>query len=238
MESALEDITLRELIDLVIDSRLIDLHVSLPARVDSYSASTQTVDVTPMVNKMVPDGAVPPNYVSEALPKLSDVPVAQPRGGGFFAAFPMAKGDYGMLVFSERNMATWRATGNQSDPGDLGLHTMSSAYFIPAVAPDSKALSNASGTNLVIGSDTNGSSRIIIKPGGEIDAGAAASQFVAVADKVLAQLNNIASTFNAHVHVVTGTADLVTGSVTGTAAAPVTTMSTGSVASSNLKAEP
>lgn len=236
MESGLEDITLAELIHMVIDSRLIDVHVSLPAKVESYDASTQTVSVTPMINRMVPDGDTPPNYVSEKLPKLADVPVAQPRGGGFFAAFPLQAGDYGMLVFAERNMGTYRSTGNQSDPGDLTMHGLSGAYFVPAVAPDSKALSNAHATNLVIGSDTNGSSRIVIKPSGEIDAGAAAANFVAMANKVLTELNSIATAFNSHTHAA-GTYSNGGGGVTGVSATPNASMSPNAVASTNLKAE-
>lgn len=232
-DTGIEEITDAELIRMFIAAHANDLHTALPARVESYDAGAQTVDVVPMVNKLVPDGATPPNYVSESLPKLADVPVAFPRGGGFFAAFPLQAGDFGMLVFCETNMGTWRATGNQSDPGDVGRHTMSSAFFIPAVAPDTKLLQHADATNLVIGSDTNGSSRIVIKPGGEIDAGAAATNFVAMAEKVKAWFD----AFNAAVTgwtpvAMDGGAALKTALTTLVGGTPTT-----NVASTNLKAE-
>jgi hypothetical protein len=234
MESGLEEITEDELINSFIDARLNQLHKIAIGRVDSYDASKGTVSVTPMINRMLADGATPPNYVSEPLPALADVQVAHIRGGGFFVAVPLQPGDFGILLYCDRNHAAWRATGNRTDPGDLGLHTMSSALFVPAIAPDKQAIQNADANNLVVGSDSNGSSRIVIKPSGEIDAGASAAQFVAMANKVLTELNKIAATFNAasgHTHSFTGT---------GTVGPPnggTLYTSASAVASTNLKAE-
>lgn len=182
--STQERVTLSEAIQIMIDAHMIDVHVSLPAQVDSFDASTQTVSVIPMLNSMIPDGSTPPNYTSEPLPKLVDVPVAFARGGGFFVSFPLKKGDEGMLVFAERSLAQWRATGNQSDPGDLGQHTLDGAWFVPAVASDARALNNVDADNLVIGSDLVGAARISITPQGEIDLGGSSS-YVARADKVI-----------------------------------------------------
>lgn len=240
MESALEEITEAEVINAFIDARLNALHKIAIGRVESYDASKNTVTVTPMANRMIPDGATPPNYVSEKLPALSDVQVAHFRGNGMFAAMPLTKGDFGILLYCDRNHAQWRATGNQSDPGDLGLHTMSSALFIPAIFPDKSPIQNADANNLVIGSDTNHASRIVIKPGGEIDAGANAAQFVAMNDKVLSELNKISALFDSvlgHTHsfVGTGTVGPPTGGSPGTAGTSLYVPS--SVASTNLKAE-
>lgn len=183
MDSALEDITTAEVIHAFIDARLNELHKIAIGRVESYDASKNTVSVTPMVNRMLPDGATPPNYVSEKLPALADVQVAHIRGNGMFVAVPLVKGDTGILLYCDRNHAQWRATGNQSDPGDIGLHSMSSALFIPAVFPDKSPIQNADANNLVIGSDSNHASRIVIKPSGEIDAGSSATHYVAMQDK-------------------------------------------------------
>ena len=184
MESSLEEVTDAELHRAFIESYLNnEFHKVAIARVESYDVSSQTVELTLMVNRMLPDGATPPNYTSEPLPKIPSAKVMHPRAGGFFVAMPVKKGDFGVALFCDRGIATWRSTGNQSDPGDLGLNTLSSALFFPCVFPDKQSLQNADANNLVIGSDTNGSSRIVIKPGGEIDAGAAAAQFVAMANK-------------------------------------------------------
>ena len=223
----LEDIPLDELLRAFIADAQNDLHVALPARVESYNASKQTVTVTPMVNRYVPDGDG--GFVSEKLPQLQDVPVAIMRGGGFFCAFPLQPGDTGQLIFSERSIGAWRATGAQADPGDVGMHTLDGAIFYPCIAPDNKALANADGTNFVLGSDASANARIVIKPSGEIDAGATAANFVAMADKVLAQLTAIQTALITHVHsgVIPGV---------GTTGGSNSAYAASSVASSNLKA--
>lgn len=176
-ESALEDIPLDELLRLALQDRLIDLHVALPARVESYNATTQTVVVTPMINRYVPDGDG--GYVSETLPQLADVPVKFPRCKQFTISFPLVKGDMGALVFCERNIGVWRATGAQSDSGDVGTHTLDGAYFDPGLMPDALASKTASGANMVIGSETDGNSRIEILPSGGVRLGAGATKGIA-----------------------------------------------------------
>jgi hypothetical protein len=173
---AAEEVTLLELIQMAIDAHMLDVHVSLPARVESFDASKQTVEITIMINRMVSDGATPPNWVSEQMPKLKDVPVAFPRGGGFFMSLPLQQGDPGMLIFAERPLGAWRSTGGQGDPGDLGMHTLDGAYFIPATAPDKAALQSVSDTNMVIGKDDASSGQIEITPGGEIHLGTGATK--------------------------------------------------------------
>lgn len=172
MESNIEEVTQAELLDLFLEQHSRDLNVAIPCKVESYSASAQTVDVVPALNRSVPDGAG--NYITEKLPKLSAIPVVFPRCGQFGITFPIAVGDYGLVVVCDRNIAAWRSTGNQGDPGDLGLHTLDGAVFIPGLFPDSKPANSADGTNMVMGSDTDGNSRIEFKPsgGGNLGAGA------------------------------------------------------------------
>lgn len=175
MDTNTEQVTLAELLQIAMDSRLTDLHVALPARIESYDKAKQTVDVQPMLKRALPDGR--DNYTAESLPTIADVPVLFPRSGGFFISMPLAKGDFVLLVFAERSMANWRSTGNESDPGDLGMHTLDGAVAIPGIFPDSKALSSADDTNMVLGSDSNGSGRIEIKSNA-INLGAGATEGV------------------------------------------------------------
>lgn len=249
MDSALEEITEAEVINAFIDARLNELHKIAIGRVESYDAIKNTVTVTPMTNRMIPDDATPPNYVSEKLPALADVQVAHIRGNGMFVAVPLTKGDTGILLFCDRNHSQWRATGNQSDPGDLGLHTMSSALFVPAVFPDKSPIQNADANNLVIGSDSNHESRIVIKPSGEIDLGASATNFVAMADKVNTMFNTIINMLNsifgaASTPILTsavGTPDAVYAAMKTAVSALFTATTwpstTGALASTNTKAE-
>lgn len=175
-DDATEEVTLYELIQELVAEGARDLHVSMPAKVESYNASKQTVDVVPQLRRPVPDGQ--DGFVTEALPKLSDVPVCFPRGGGFFVALPIQAGDYVLLVISDRNLGAWLATGSDADPGDIGSHTLDGAVAIPGVFPSASALSNANGSNLVLGSDAQSTGRIELTPGGEVHLGAGASRGV------------------------------------------------------------
>jgi hypothetical protein len=229
-ETGLEEITDAELYRSFIADALMDLHTAMPCKVISVSGRTVTVE--PALNRSVPDGAG--NWITEAISNLGDVPIADFVGGGMIITLPVAAGDYGMLIFCQRNIGNWRATGNQGDPGDLGTHTLDGAVFYPGLRPDSKTPANADGTNMVLGSDTNHAARMVIKPNGEIDAGANATNFVAMNDKVMTELGKIHTaigTILGHTHAVSGgTASASTDIGTGYTAGS-------NVASTNLKAE-
>lgn len=228
-ETGLEEITEAELHHMFnFDDRL-DLHTAMPCKV--VSVTGRTVEVEPGLNRSVPDGAG--NYITEPLPNLKGVPIGDLVAGGMIFTLPVQAGDYGILIFCERNIGTWRATGNQGDPGDLGMHTLDGAVFYPGLRPDSKTPANASGTNLVLGSDTNGSARIIIKPSGEVDIGAAVSGFVAMAAKVKAWLDAFNTAVSGWTPVANdGGAALKTALSTLISGTPTT-----NVASTNTKAE-
>lgn len=157
---ATEEVTGREAIDAVVQHWLIDLHTAMPGVVEAYHPSTNTVDVTPALNRSIPDGAG--NWISRRRPKLADVPVAFMHGGGVFQAFPIAAGDEGTLIFCSRNIGLWRANGAQGDAGDLGTHTLDGAVFLPGLASDGNVFKAADGTKYVLGK--NGGPLLVMDP--------------------------------------------------------------------------
>jgi Phage protein Gp138 N-terminal domain len=130
-----------------------DLHVALPGQVVSYDASKQVADVKPMVQRVAreqdDDRAVDP------LPVIPAVPVAFARGGGYFMTLPLASGDTGLLVFCERDLSPWRATGQDSDPLDEGVHTLAGAVFYPGLHTEARALPTPP-SHLVLGKESGG----------------------------------------------------------------------------------
>ena len=82
--------TLAQLIKQAIDSRLVDVHTAIIARVESYAPEKQQVDVSPVLKRQ-----------SEDLPMLCDVPVLFPRAGGFFISLPIQPGDFVQILFNE-----------------------------------------------------------------------------------------------------------------------------------------
>lgn len=133
--------TLAEVIESAIDSRMLDLHTMIVAKVVSYDATTQAAVVQPVVNGAAPnaDGTT----TQEPLPSIPNVPVRWERAGGYYTHLPLTAGDCGMLIFSESAFALWRVNGEISDPGDLTRHGLSYCYFLPGAWPDAQALTDA-----------------------------------------------------------------------------------------------
>lgn len=129
------------------------MQTAFPAKVVSYDADTQTAQLEPQIAEISRD-IDSGERVTESLPILPDVPVVFPRGGGFFLSFPLAAGDYVLVVCSKYSIDRWRSTAQAGDPGDTRTFGLSGAIAIPGVYPNSGALDNASGTNLVIGKDS------------------------------------------------------------------------------------
>lgn len=218
--------TTEELLNLILDHRLRELHTALPGRVESYDASKQTCDVLPMLKKQTPNGQG--GYTTEDLPVLPNVPVAFPRGGGgFFMSFPLAKGDFVMLVFHERAIGAWRKKGEATAPGDLRMHSLAGAVAYPGLYPNDDALDDAHTANMVLGKDGS-TAQIHLKADGTVHLGGEnGAQFVALATDVLNRLSAIVSAFNLHQHAETG----------GTTGVPTSLLSApASVAASKVKA--
>jgi len=158
--------TLAELIRRALDVRLAQVRVAIPARVESYDASAQTVDVKPLIKDklLTEDGAV-----VESLPVLTSVPVAFPRGGGFFISLPIAAGDTGRVVVCDRSIDQWMKKGGEVDPLDMRMHSWGGAVFEPDLASTDDALADAHAQNLVIGFD--GGVAIHLTPGGQVHVG-------------------------------------------------------------------
>lgn len=148
-----EELTTAELFRLAIESRLVDLHVAMPAKVTRYDVAKQVVDVQPVLMRSVPRGEDLPPLV-ERLPVIQSVPVIFPRGGGFFMALPLVAGDYVLLVFPERDIGQWRVTGSDDvNPGDQRLHPLAGAVALPGIFKADSALQSASATALTFGAD-------------------------------------------------------------------------------------
>jgi hypothetical protein len=200
-----DDVSLEEFMARSHEAEIEDLHTSMPGRVESYDASTQLVDVAPMVKRRVRtrDGSLR----SFVFPTIRSVPVVIPRWGSWFIHAPLAVGDTVLLVFCERDPARWVRTGEVSDPVDTRLHNLAHAVAITGVYPRTKALASGSTPSnaLVLGRD--GGAVIRVKDNGQIEIGTNAVEFVALANLVKARLDTIQTQYDSHTHqYIPGTA--------------------------------
>lgn len=172
-----------EVVRRALESRLGDVFTTLPGRIQTYDTATQTADVALVVRRPLPTGEES-DPVYEEVPVLPNVPILFPRGsGGAYAiTWPLQAGDHVLVIFTTWSFASWRRTGETSDPGDLRPHHPGNAVAYPAMAPNDQALSQAAIPALVI-------------EGTEIRIGKNAAQFIAMANKVLTELTKIKNMF-------------------------------------------
>lgn len=157
---------IEELLDLAIESWLLEVHTCMPGKIISYDKKTQKADVQPMLKRRIvhQDGS----ELLESLPPLTDVPVNFMRSAGFFLTFPITKGDLVTVHFSERSMDNYMSSlGEESDPDEFRAHHLSDAICVPGWYPFKRPIKDISGVNAVFGMD-NGGMQIHITPDGEM----------------------------------------------------------------------
>jgi len=225
--------TLAGVIKDAINYREFDVHVALPGRIKSYDASTQLADVEVCIK---PTLRTDDGDEVIVLGVITNVPIKFPGGGGYFISFPLAEGDGVELTFHDRSIDDWMEKGGVVEVSDQRMHHLSDASAYPGLRAKPNALTSAHAQNLVIGKDGDASLQIVID-GSFIKLSNNATNFVALANKVLTELQGITSAFNAHTHAVvlgTCTAGGATGSAVSTAGPSYTPQS---VAATKVKAE-
>lgn len=213
------DPSLLEVMRAVIAAELREVHTTLPGVVTAYDPVTQRAHVQPVIRAVEPDGTFADR------PVIPHVPVRFPYGKGFTLIWPLEPGDHVDLHFVDDDPSAWRNTGQMSDPLFLARHGMF-AYATPGCRPDGKnpnADGAASATRLVIGRE-GGSLQIRIDST-NIELGKAPTDYVALASKVDARLDEVAAYLEsvkswaaAHVHSAggSGTPTTALGDVSAT----------------------
>jgi len=224
---------LPEVLDAVIESGSAVVRVSMPGMIVKWDESKQMVDVKPLLKRAFYDEE--DNRQVESLAIITNVPVIFPGGGGFRLTFPIhasnTDGDICELTFSDSSLDKWLSgKGQEVDPGIDHTHNISDAVAHVALKPFGAPWTSCDKSEATLGSDTGVQLHMA---GGVIAIGDKPStdssyQYIAMAQKVLDELNAIKSAFSAHTHAA-GTLSSPSGPVTGaTAVGP--TYSPGSVA--------
>ena len=155
------DATQTELLEQAKNNAVMDVRVSMPARIVSFDPATKTASVE-IGLKMVNADDTQSEY-----PPLVDCPCLFTRGGGFHLVHPYKAGDKGIVLFSDRCFDGWFQAGQVAPPMDFRVHSMSDAYFIGG-ADCLDDVSPIIGNAMFIGKDDN-SAGVAIKASGDID---------------------------------------------------------------------
>lgn len=98
------------------------LRCSMPASITLFDSGTGLAVVQPLIQRILPDGS------AAAFQPLLDVPVFTLQGGGCEFQTPITPGDQCLLVFCDRDTATWLRTGSQAPPPSIRAHDLSDAF--------------------------------------------------------------------------------------------------------------
>lgn len=152
-----------------VETRLKDLHTSIPGIVESFDAEKQLASVQPAIKRIfiTRDGDTEILTPSD-LPILINVPVIFPRGGGFSLTFPVKKGDECLLTFCERSIDNWHNTGKIQVPGARRFHSLSDATAFVGISSLTNKIPDYSTIGVQIKKD-DGSVSITIKDDGDIE---------------------------------------------------------------------
>ena len=149
-----------ELLNVIIDNKLTDIHISIPAKIVSYDYTKQKAKVQPLLNEKYNDGEI------KKPPVIHNVPVIHPASGGASITFPVAVGDKVLLSFSEKSLEEWLVNGEQVTPEDPRRNDLTDAVAIIGLR-DFRSVSPANNnTDLLVKYE---GSELKLKPSGVID---------------------------------------------------------------------
>jgi len=120
--------------DRLINPKLRALNTCLPAVVETYDTETKTMSGSIAIPDFIEGDDGEP--VEDFWPKLEDIPVIFPGGGGGFHRFaPLKKGDLGLIIFAQRSIAKWWTSDGKEPTSSEKLqnHPESAGFFLPLV---------------------------------------------------------------------------------------------------------
>lgn len=138
-----------ELLRRAIENRLLDVHTSLPAVVEKYDSSTQTIDARVALKRAIASDDQATVY--EEIPILRNIRVKFPSGSHifgetkkrFYIAWPLQKGDPVDLIFDEEYTGDYRETATvPSAPVFAGRFNLSSCYALPGAGANQDAITD------------------------------------------------------------------------------------------------
>jgi len=119
----------------------------------SFNATNQTAVVSVNFQKVI-KGVNPTDNIGEVsdmvvnYPTLVNVPVAFMNGGGGYLTFPIIPGDSCILLFCDRDMDIWFATGQVTPPNSERLHDINDAVALIGIRNLQQSLSGYSTTKV------------------------------------------------------------------------------------------
>lgn len=131
------EISLENVIESAIQSRLLDLDICLPVTIKKYDSTELLADVQP-------------DFDTEFLnsdpieaPIVQRVPVCFPMTSSKAITFPLEPGDKAVLICAQRNLDNWKSSSDRSVK-DSNIFQLSNGFLIPGVSHKTMVAKHAS----------------------------------------------------------------------------------------------
>ena len=116
------------------DGVLLGTYHALPGQIEVYDTTTATATVSIMLQMLTNAAA----GTTIDYPTLVDVPVLQLTGGLAGINLPIATGDPCLVIFADRDIDNWFATGSAQTPNTTRRHSLSDGMAIVGFRPLTK----------------------------------------------------------------------------------------------------
>jgi hypothetical protein len=136
-----------------------NLRVAMPGVIQKYDFKKQQADIK--INLLEAFGEQTIKY-----PIIANVPVLVNRSGGATISLPVKKGDTCLVIFFDRDIASWLKGGNDLKPKTTRQHHITDAVAIMGLVPFSKLATVKNNDDVTIQYD---GTEIAIKPRGIVD---------------------------------------------------------------------
>lgn len=177
--------TLKDALAASMSRALEGVHTSMPGTVVSYDRTTQTATIRPAIRQTYRTGDG--KLATEKLPDIPSVPVLFPTSAAASLTFDLAAGDPVILLVGESSTDEYRTgDSDDNDPQDVRRFDLSDSVAIPGGRP--------------VGSTDYASGAMVLRSNDIRLGSSAASDFVALASLVLAQLTSLYNQLLAHTH--------------------------------------
>lgn len=172
--------TMTEVLNQAQKAMSLGMKVSSPAQVIKYDKDKQTVDVRPSIKSKGTDG----KFVQS--PIIYSVPVAFARANSSMIAMPIKAGDNVNLVYSDRSLDKWKASGSEVENDDDRSHHGSDCVAYVGMYSEGKALPLNNSEDIIIKNDKEKNGlEIRVKPNGHIQIINNGEELITVLDDML-----------------------------------------------------
>ena len=173
-----------------------NIHTSTVGVIENYEGG-RICSVKPQVQKRLGDGT----YLE--LPVIEEVPLMFMGGSEFSFTYPLKKGDPVLIIFTERSIEEWIASGGEVTPEDVRRFALTDAIAIAGLPNGGIELIEANNEDVNI---QYKDSYIKIKKDGTVEMLGDADNMVRYSkletafNQLKQDFDTLVSTFNAHIH--------------------------------------